>query len=54
MTQQRDAESRLNIHSVNLKELDAEPADVKDGDLWNEGGVLKFRTGGVSKTVTVS
>lgn len=34
MFHQRDAESRINLHSFNLKYLSANPTDVQDGDVW--------------------
>jgi hypothetical protein len=55
MVDQRDAESRVLFHIVNLKELSGDPADVRDGDIWvTAAGALKVRLDGVTKTVTVS
>lgn len=58
MNVQRDAESRINLHSINLKPLAADPDDVRDGDVWyfDDGmtRALKVRINGATKTVTVS
>ena len=42
---QRDAESRLHIHVVNLKALAANPSNLNDGDMWyfDDGGTRAFR-----------
>lgn len=38
----------------NLLHLDSYTnSSPANGDLWNDAGVLKFRTGGVTKTVTL-
>lgn len=41
---QRDALSRLNIHSLNLKPLDVDPADARDGDIWYRQDLGQYRT----------
>lgn len=39
---------------VELANLGAAPANLVDGQLWYDGTNIRFRTGGVSKTVTVT
>lgn len=53
---QRDAESRLNLHSANLKPLEADPEDTRDGDVWYvktavDAGKIKFNIGGAIVTI---
>lgn len=45
MVIQRDAESKLNIHSINLKPIDADPATHVNGDLWyfDDGATRELR-----------
>ena len=54
-TQRQVEHNQVNVHLVRLTTLSSDPvtADLKDGDLWNTNGVLKFRSGGVTKTVTL-
>lgn len=57
MVIQRDAESVLNIHSINLKPIDADPDGHKNGDVWyfDDGATreLRININGVVKVVTV-
>jgi hypothetical protein len=49
--------TRLRIRGagqLQLSNLGATPANLVDGQFWYDGTNLRFRTGGVSKTVTVT
>ena len=50
MVNQRDAESRINLYTVNLKGLTADPTDVQNGDIWFRSDInsLRIRINGVT------
>lgn len=50
---QRDAASRINLHSVNLEPLTADPTDSINGDIWyrSDLGELHVNIAGTVKKI---
>ena len=60
MAQQDDKKvvdfNKVNTRKLHLEPLDADPADLRDGDMWYRGDtdVLHVYVNGAVKTVTVA
>ncbi len=48
--------NRVNVQQLKLVPLDADPADLTDGDVWYRGDtdVVHVRVNGATKTFTVT
>ena len=48
--------NKVNVQQLRLIALDADPADLQDGDMWYRGDtdVLHVRVDGVTKAITVT
>ena len=55
-TQLQQEWNKVNIQQMHLIPLDADPVDLRDGDMWYRGDtdVLHVRVAGVTKAVTVT
>ena len=47
--------NKVNVQQLHLIPLDADPIDLRDGDLWYRGDtdVVHVRVAGVTKAITV-
>ncbi|TDI97042.1 MAG: hypothetical protein E2O29_02050 [Deltaproteobacteria bacterium] len=48
--------NKVNVQQMHLIPLDADPDDLRDGDMWYRGDtdVLQVRVDGVTKAITVT
>lgn len=56
MTNQRDAASRINLYTINLEGLTADPTDAKNGDVWHRSDLntLRCKLNGIVVTITTA
>lgn len=55
-TQQQVEWNKVNVQQIRLAALDADPTDLKDGDMWHRGDLntIRVRLNGSTVTLTTA